>query len=57
MPPFEQLKTMMPASPKYWLVTGAAGFIGSNLVETLLLLDILTPKEQVVTIFTSLKQI
>jgi len=39
MPPFEQLKTMMPASPKYWLVTGAAGFIGSNLVETLLLLD------------------
>ena len=27
------------ARPRTWLVTGAAGFIGSNLVETLLTLD------------------
>ncbi|MFT7175057.1 MAG: UDP-N-acetylglucosamine 4-epimerase, partial [Halioglobus sp.] len=39
MTPFEQLKSIMPAEPKCWLVTGAAGFIGSNLVETLLKLD------------------
>ena len=26
----------LPANPKRWLVTGAAGFIGSNLVEALL---------------------
>ena len=31
----EQLKQ----SPKTWLVTGIAGFIGSNLLETLLKLD------------------
>ncbi|KAB0652775.1 Vi polysaccharide biosynthesis UDP-N-acetylglucosaminuronic acid C-4 epimerase TviC [Acinetobacter bohemicus] len=31
----EQLKT----APKTWLVTGVAGFIGSNLLETLLKLD------------------
>jgi UDP-N-acetylglucosamine/UDP-N-acetylgalactosamine 4-epimerase len=29
----------LKSSPKKWLVTGAAGFIGSNLVEALLLLD------------------
>jgi UDP-N-acetylglucosamine 4-epimerase len=39
MTPFEQLTSLMPAGPKCWLVTGAAGFIGSNLVETLLKLD------------------
>ena len=39
MTPFEQLTSLMPAQPKCWLVTGAAGFIGSNLVETLLKLD------------------
>lgn len=33
---FEEAKTALQHSPKSWLVTGAAGFIGSNLVETLL---------------------
>jgi len=34
--PFERLKTRLGANPRVWLVTGAAGFIGSNLVEALL---------------------
>ena len=29
---------VLPAEPRTWLVTGAAGFIGSNLVEELLAL-------------------
>lgn len=33
---FNELKNELVASPKTWLVTGSAGFIGSNLVETLL---------------------
>ena len=33
---FEEAKTTLQHSPKSWLVTGAAGFIGSNLVEELL---------------------
>lgn len=33
---FESVKEQLCAEPKVWLVTGAAGFIGSNLVETLL---------------------
>ncbi len=36
---YQQLCSSLPASPKRWLVTGAAGFIGSALVETLLRLD------------------
>lgn len=39
MSQFEQLQQALCASPRSWLVTGAAGFIGSNLVETLLKLD------------------
>jgi UDP-N-acetylglucosamine 4-epimerase len=35
---FDALKEQLAAEPKTWLVTGAAGFIGSNLVEALLLL-------------------
>lgn len=33
---FENKMSSLKASPKVWLVTGCAGFIGSNLVETLL---------------------
>ena len=36
---YEKIKNLLKANPKKWLVTGAAGFIGSNLVETLLNLD------------------
>ena len=39
MTPFELLKTRIQAQPKTWLITGAAGFIGSNLLEALLRLD------------------
>jgi UDP-N-acetylglucosamine/UDP-N-acetylgalactosamine 4-epimerase len=39
MSAFEKLKGALSASPATWLVTGAAGFIGSNLLETLLRLD------------------
>ncbi|MEO5809682.1 MAG: SDR family oxidoreductase [Sphingomicrobium sp.] len=31
-----ELETILRAAPRHWLVTGAAGFIGSNLVECLL---------------------
>lgn len=33
---FEKLRIDLSAKPKHWLVTGVAGFIGSNLLETLL---------------------
>jgi len=36
---FENLKTKLEADPKIWLITGVAGFIGSNLLETLLKLN------------------
>ena len=39
MTPYDQLCLDLPKSPKTWLVTGVAGFIGSNLLETLLRLD------------------
>ena len=39
MTQYEKVKTQLKAEPKVWLVTGVAGFIGSNLLETLLLLD------------------
>lgn len=37
--PYETLKRQLVEQPKTWLVTGVAGFIGSNLLETLLKLD------------------
>jgi len=36
---YDELKITLENSPKVWLVTGCAGFIGSNLLETLLTLD------------------
>ncbi|MEW9899945.1 SDR family oxidoreductase [Chitinivorax sp. PXF-14] len=36
---YDQLLRRLPLTPKVWLVTGVAGFIGSNLLETLLKLD------------------
>ncbi|NOL50454.1 SDR family oxidoreductase [Pelistega europaea] len=36
---FEQVKTTLLGQPRTWLVTGCAGFIGSNLLETLLKLN------------------
>ncbi len=39
MTKYEQIKQDLTASPKTWLITGVAGFIGSNLLETLLLMN------------------
>ena len=36
---YDNLQTKLKASPRTWLITGVAGFIGSNLLETLLALD------------------
>ena len=36
---YETLQTELKATPKTWLITGVAGFIGSNLLEALLRLD------------------
>jgi UDP-N-acetylglucosamine 4-epimerase len=37
--PYEKVQAALKARPAVWLVTGVAGFIGSNLLETLLRLD------------------
>ena len=39
MTKYDQIKQDLLAKPKTWLVTGVAGFIGSNLLEHLLKLD------------------
>ncbi len=39
MSDYDNLKIELLHSPRTWLVTGCAGFIGSNLLETLLRLD------------------
>jgi UDP-N-acetylglucosamine 4-epimerase len=36
---YEEVKQQLQNSPKTWLITGVAGFIGSNLLETLLKLN------------------
>jgi len=33
---YEALQKRLQAEPSTWLITGVAGFIGSNLLETLL---------------------
>jgi UDP-N-acetylglucosamine/UDP-N-acetylgalactosamine 4-epimerase len=39
MTAYTQLQTRLQAEPRTWLITGVAGFIGSNLLETLLKLN------------------
>ncbi|HVV73017.1 MAG TPA: NAD-dependent epimerase/dehydratase family protein, partial [Verrucomicrobiae bacterium] len=39
MSAYDDLKGSLRQNPKTWLVTGVAGFIGSNLLETLLSLE------------------
>ncbi len=39
MTPYEQTRKTLRSNPRTWLVTGVAGFIGSNLLEALLKLD------------------
>ena len=39
MTTYEELKQDLRKDPKIWLITGVAGFIGSNLLETLLKLN------------------
>ena len=36
---YDEVKADLKANPKTWLITGVAGFIGSNLLETLLKLE------------------
>jgi UDP-N-acetylglucosamine 4-epimerase len=36
---YKKIKTELQKEPKTWLITGVAGFIGSNLLETLLKLN------------------
>ena len=39
MPKIDEVRVQLKANPKRWLVTGVAGFIGSNILEELLNLD------------------
>ncbi|MDG1143775.1 MAG: NAD-dependent epimerase/dehydratase family protein [Burkholderiales bacterium] len=39
MTTYEKLKQNIRAKPRTWVITGVAGFIGSNLLEALLILD------------------
>ena len=36
---YDEVKQQLQTTPKTWLITGVAGFIGSNLLETLLKLN------------------
>src|ERR1700675_1248385 len=37
-PPYRRLRELLVSAPKIWVVTGVAGFIGSNLLQELLAL-------------------
>lgn len=39
MSKYDEIQADLKANPRTWLITGVAGFIGSNLLEKLLLLD------------------
>jgi UDP-N-acetylglucosamine 4-epimerase len=39
MTPYDEVRAELRQMPRTWLITGVAGFIGSNLLETLLTLD------------------
>src|SRR5436190_14292250 len=39
MPRYQQIKSELQSKPRKWLITGVAGFIGSNLLERLLQFD------------------
>ena len=39
MPAYQSIQETLKLTPKRWLITGVAGFIGSNLLEKLLLLN------------------
>ena len=39
MKKYEELKEYLQKNQKTWLITGVAGFIGSNLLEKLLILN------------------
>src|SRR5438046_10185125 len=39
MSAYEKLQAELKTAPRTWLITGVAGFIGSNLLEALLRLD------------------
>jgi len=39
MSKYDEVQAELKANPRTWLITGVAGFIGSNLLEKLLLLD------------------
>ena len=36
---YEEMKQQLQSRPKFWLISGVAGFIGSNILETLLKLN------------------
>ena len=39
IPHYDRIQNEIRATPRHWAITGVAGFIGSNLLETLLRLD------------------